>query len=389
MSRGPRLASLALGVCLATPAAGLELRGVWVVRTALTSPADVDAVVDEAVAAGFNAVLVQVRGRGDAFYASQLVPRSRLLAGQPASFDPLGRLLQRAHARGLEVHGWINVLLSADLPWKPPPAHVLSQHPDWVMVPRALARRAWSAPRAGLAELVREQTRGLDDVEGLYLTPAAAGVHEHLAAVVDELVRGYALDGLHLDFIRYPGPEFDYSPVALEAFRRHRGEGDPLELPQVDPQGFAEFRRGLLTRLAGRLAEAARRARPGIVVSAAVVPEEAQAVHHKFQAWPEWVVRGILDVVCPMAYTPDDRLFQRQLERAGELSRGALWIGIGAYRQPVEGTIEKLRLARRLGVRGAVIFSSESLDAAARERLRREIFSPSAVASRPGPAGGR
>src|SRR5262245_51775245 len=91
----------------------LEMRGLWVVRTGLVSPEAVDRVVDEAARAGFNALFVQVRGRGDAFYASYLVPRSELLRGQRADFDPLGRLLARARERGLQVHAWVNVLLSA------------------------------------------------------------------------------------------------------------------------------------------------------------------------------------------------------------------------------------------------------------------------------------
>jgi uncharacterized lipoprotein YddW (UPF0748 family) len=110
------LLSLAGPVSAAVPAAvpaRREMRGLWVVRTGLVTPASVDQVVDTAVRGGFNALFVQVRGRGDAFYASRLVPRSDLLRGQPAEFDPLARLLARARARGLEVHAWVNVLLSA------------------------------------------------------------------------------------------------------------------------------------------------------------------------------------------------------------------------------------------------------------------------------------
>ena len=67
-----------------------EMRGLWVVRTGLLSPESVDQVVDGAARGGFNALFVQVRGRGDAFYASRVVERSELLRGQPADFDPLG-----------------------------------------------------------------------------------------------------------------------------------------------------------------------------------------------------------------------------------------------------------------------------------------------------------
>src|SRR5512139_1523977 len=83
----------------AVPPTG-ELRGLWVVRTALVSPQAVDQAVDDAAEAGFNALFVQVRGRGDAFYRSSLVPRSTLLERQPRHFDPLARLLARARPRG-------------------------------------------------------------------------------------------------------------------------------------------------------------------------------------------------------------------------------------------------------------------------------------------------
>src|SRR3970282_325795 len=81
-----------------------ELRGVWIVRTALVSPEAVDRVVDEAASAGLNALFVQVRGRGDSFYRSSLAPRSPLLERQPKDFDPLRRLLARARMPRLSGH---------------------------------------------------------------------------------------------------------------------------------------------------------------------------------------------------------------------------------------------------------------------------------------------
>src|SRR5258706_8669587 len=119
-------ALLALILAAAAPASPQprEMRGLWVVRTALVSPEAVDKTVEQAAAAGFNALFVQVRGRGDAFYASKLAVRSAMLAGQPQDFDPLARLLERASARGLEVHAWINVLLSASFAGPLPAGHV-------------------------------------------------------------------------------------------------------------------------------------------------------------------------------------------------------------------------------------------------------------------------
>jgi uncharacterized lipoprotein YddW (UPF0748 family) len=369
---------LALGPAAAVAKGpGGETKGLWVVRTALVSPREVDRVVDDAARGGFNALFVQVRGRGDAFYTSRLVDRSPLLANQPRTFDPLARLLDRARARGLQVHLWINVLLTAHFGVALPPAHILRSHPDWVMVPKSMAKAGLGAHPKNLLRLVREAARGDSDVEGYYISPFAAPMAAHLEAVVRELLEGYAVDGLHLDFIRYPGPDYDYSRAALEAFRRAKGgAGDLLSGPLRDPQAFDAFRRDRLTSLVARLSAAARGAKPGLLVSAAVAPDEAQAVSQRFQDWPRWLDEGYLDAICPMAYTPDSRIFRAQIERAVARTqpKALVWAGIGAYRLTVDGTVEKIRLARQAGAAGILVFSHESLARGDMDRLREQVF---------------
>jgi uncharacterized lipoprotein YddW (UPF0748 family) len=352
-----------------------ELRGLWVVRTALVSPQSVDRVVDDAAEAGINALFVQVRGRGDAFYRSALASRSTLLERQSRGFDPLARLMARARARGMQVHGWVNVLLVAHFGQPLPRGHVLEKHPDWAMVPKSAATAALVASGPRRLRLILEAGRAEGDVEGYYLSPAVPGVGSHLEGVVRELVRAYPLDGLHLDFVRYPGPDFDHSRAALEGFRRASGGTDLLGGPAANPAAWGDYRRRVLTALVTRLAEAARAERPGLALSAAVAPDEALAVHHKFQDWPRWLSAGLLTALCPMTYTADNELFRQQLEAARERTGGAqpVWAGIGAYRLDVAGIVEKVALARRSGARGVVLFSHESLPEDLR-RLRDEAF---------------
>jgi uncharacterized lipoprotein YddW (UPF0748 family) len=356
------------------------MRGLWVVRTALTSPESVDRVVDEAARGGFTALFVQVRGRGDAFYASRLVPRSELLRGQPLQFDPFQRLLDRARGRGMQVHAWVNVLLSAGFGQRLPAGHVVVRHPEWVMVPKAAAAAVLREPSRTLAlvEAWRDE-----DAEGFYLSPSAPGVSDHLDEVVRELLNAYTVDGLHLDFIRYPSPDYDYSRPALASYARLKGTTALLAAPARYPGGWAQHRRQALDGLAARLSHTAHAVRRDIVVSAAVVPDEAEAVHHRFQAWPEWAARGILDAVCPMAYTPDSRLFRRQVEqiRARVGATVPVWAGVGAYRLPLESVMEKIQLARGAGASGVVLFSHESMAASDMDRLR-------AAFALPGGAGG-
>lgn len=354
-----------------------EMRGVWVVRTALATPETADAAVDDAARAGLNALFVQVRGRGDALYASRIVPRSEVLRGQPPEFDPLARVLARAHARGLQVHAWINVLLAGGFGVPFPAGHVVVTHPDWLMVPRAAAARALDTRGRSLAFLI--EARHGPDAEGFYLSPSAPEAVAHLDAVVRELVSAYAVDGLHLDFIRYPAADYDHSRAALTAFRARRGHGWLLDGPEADPAGWAGQRSAAVEALVARLARTARATRPSIVVSAAVVPE-ATAMRDKGQMWPAWVGRGLIDAACVMAYTPDTPQFRGQIaalrERLGP--QATLWAGIGAYRLPQESVIAKVRASRDAGASGVVLFSSDMLVSSNLDRLRAEAFGDAA-----------
>ena len=135
---------VAIGLVLALAAASGarvfardEVRALWVVRTSLVSPQAVDDMVVAAQQSGFNTLLVQVRGRGDAYFLNGLEPRPVSLTSQPA-FDPLGDTIAKAHARGLAVHAWINVNLVSGTNVPSDRTHIVYRHPEWLMVPRQL-----------------------------------------------------------------------------------------------------------------------------------------------------------------------------------------------------------------------------------------------------------
>jgi uncharacterized lipoprotein YddW (UPF0748 family) len=241
------------------------------------------------------------------------------------------------------------------------------------MVPKSAARPALASPR-DVQSLVKQVAWYDKEVEGYYLSPSAPGVPDYLEAVVREVVQDYAVEGLHLDFIRYPGPSYDYSAAALKGF--HPEPGDALEAALVNPTLYGDYLREKLTSLADRLARAARAGRPGIQVSAAVVADEAVAVSSRYQDWPRWLARGILDALCPMAYTPDTRVFRAQVVQArSRVSMGqALWAGVGAYRLSLGEIVEKIQVARDVGVSGVILFSHESLSPSEWRALQVQVF---------------
>jgi hypothetical protein len=77
-----------------------------------------------------------------------------------------------------------------------------------------------------------------------------------------------------------------------------------------------------------------------------------------------WAENGLLDVVCPMAYTTDMLLFTRQVEEAVRRTGAAtVWAGIGAYRLTPLQTVAFIATARSLGTSGVVLFSYDTMAA--------------------------
>jgi uncharacterized lipoprotein YddW (UPF0748 family) len=387
-----RVAALAGLVCAtllaspAPPAAGIEkaageVRALWVLRTSLTSPSAIDEMVRSARENGFNTLLVQVRGRGDAYYSSALEPRAADLPREPLTFDPLQHALAAARAASLGVHAWVNVNLvssAVDLPLAR--THIVLRHPSWLMVPRELAddlARVKPESPAYVGRLARWTRAQSDAIEGLYASPAVPAAAAHAEAVVRDIARRYAVDGIHLDYARYPSARFDYSPAAIAQFRAAlrpglsaavrqeldaRSRDDVLAYPDALPDAWKAFRVGRMTALMERLRAAVKSVRPDALVTMAAAPDIQDAYDQKFQDWRGWLRAGLVDAVVPMAYTPEPGRFAEQITAARDVAGGTrVWAGIGAYRLTATQTVENIRTARRIGTAGIVLFSYDSL----------------------------
>jgi uncharacterized lipoprotein YddW (UPF0748 family) len=375
-----------------------EVRALWVQRTSLTSPAAIARMVGAARAAGFNTLLVQVRGRGDAFFNDGVEPRASVLVGQPASFDPLATVLSSARSAGLRVHAWVNINLIASATELPAAQrHIIYRHPEWLMVPRALAHEMAGVDRDSpeyVGKLARHARAQSAQVEGLYLSPISGDAVAYTVSVVADLVKRYNVDGVHFDYLRYPTDEFDYSPGALSTFRREvAGELSRAERERYDarlsteptvyadafPEQWQDFRRMRLTMLTARLYASIKSYRRNAIVSAAVVPDAREAFSHRLQDWPGWTEGGLLDVLCPMAYTDDPAAFRAQIDSVRLLAKDIpVWAGIGAYRLSTSETIENILTAREIGARGIVLFSYDNLAAppGSLADIGRAVFNP-------------
>jgi uncharacterized lipoprotein YddW (UPF0748 family) len=349
-----------------------------VLRGSLTTPEKIDRLVAAASHAGFNKLFLQIRGRGDAYYASTLEPRGVAIAPR---FDPLGHAVAAARAAGLRVHVWFNVNLIASPNILPSDrAHIVYAHPEWLMVPRPLAADLARIPPRDpryLSKLVDWTKKNAAGVEGLYASPIVPDAARHVEAVVTDIVTRYPVAGVHLDYIRYPSPLFDHSQAALAGFRaslvrelpaaeRQRLDArlrhDPLVYADTFPDRWTTYRRLRLADLVARVRGAVRHARPDALVTAAVIPDAREAYEHKLQDWPDWARRGLIDAFCPMTYTASLQTFNRQVAAARQAAAPRpVWAGIGAYRLTAEQTVDHFAAAREAGAAGIVLFSYDSL----------------------------
>ena len=354
-----------------------EVRALWVVRYTMTTREAVLDMVEQAASAGINTLIVQVRGRADAFYRSGLEPRGEAIQ-EPAGFDPLALVIEEAHRRGMAVHAWVNT----HLVWGPTalpedPSHLVRAHPDWLAVPRELGRELVAVdpfePRF-VRRLIEHATANRHAVEGIYSSPSHPAVQDRVHAVWLDLAARYDLDGIHFDYIRFPSADYDYSVGALERFRiwargmMSEDRFQRLDRAYVDdlyafvdgaPELWNAFRREQVTHLVRRIYDDVKAVDPRLVVSAAVIADPDEALRHRFQAWTSWLAEGILDIAVPMAYTPDRERFRVLvgMARAAAGDRRRVWAGIGAYMNTASTTMEMIDIARAERAGGVVLFS--------------------------------
>lgn len=340
---------VAAGPCMeVTWVARHEVRGLWVVRTSMRTRSSVERVVALASSSNFNALFVQVNGRGEAYYTSAVLPKAPDVED---GFDPLAFCIERAHAAGLQVHAWINAFTVGKLGCREyEPGHVLSRHPEWALT-----------DDKGVSTLDYSQEMAEGELVSPMLDPAIEGVKAYVHDVFMEVVRNYDVDGVHFDYIRYPSPRFGYGAEAKAAFRDLAGP-DRADLGQGE---WDAFRRDQVTEVVRRVYQDVKRVKPWVAVSCAVLPDAADAAERTFQDWKTWLDQDIVDFVVPMAYAPDEEIFVRRVRDAvGAASGwGRVVAGIGAYNMLDDpaGCIERVEAARSMKTAGVVLFSYDAI----------------------------
>jgi uncharacterized lipoprotein YddW (UPF0748 family) len=203
-------------------------------------------------------------------------------------FDGVAALIRVAHERGVRVHAALltNVAVGVD-EFPASRDHVLYLHPDWLMVPRAIAaemQRTDLRSPGYVGRLARWSRANAPRVSGLYVSPLLPAATEYAARATEDLLRRYEFDEVDIHAVPC-ADDFDYSRAAMDVFRaavrarldaieRIRMDGietlDPFAYPNEFPEEWHLFQRTRLDELVARVTVAVKNARPSIPLRAAV-----------------------------------------------------------------------------------------------------------------------
>lgn len=322
-------------------------RALWVdaFHDGIKTRGQVDQLVARAHLANLNALFVQVRKRGDAYYNSGLEQRTddpAVTRGgyDPATgtfkvggYDPLAYVIQKAHSANppIEVHAWVNTFFVGQT------SEVWRQHPDWT----------------------NRIEDGTNDGYG-YLDPGNPAVQAYNRSVFMEIARQYPVDGIHLDFVRYPeGGNWGYTPAAVAAFNAALGKAGAPD--PADPD-FKQWRRDQVTNFVRDLHEDLLKLPRRVLLSGALIaygngPKtlaewmKTATYGDVYQDWYRWLQDGDVDFGVPMNYDRDSSPTQAGFFRAwsdwekDHQGRSRVVIGVGSFENYPEDSLAQVERA--------------------------------------------
>jgi uncharacterized lipoprotein YddW (UPF0748 family) len=336
-----------------------EVRAIWLDRgtiVAARSERQLALVFDRMAAAGINTVFLETVNAGYPIYPSSVAPQQNPLT---VGWDPLAAAVKLAHERKMELHAWVwvfsagnrrhNLLIGKPADYLGP---LLSVHPEWSN---------------------RSQTGEIYTPEGKpFLDPANPLVQDYLLKLYREIVTRYKVDGIHLDYIRYPrqepGADFGFGIAGRSQFQALTGV-DPVDISLNNSSlwwMWTEFRAKQVTQFVGRVSKEMKQIKPDLVISAAVFPwRNIERLTKIQQDWEVWVARGDVDLLVPMTYAPDtSRFLQQEVQPVLKgVAQSPVLILPGVLLRDMQETelLDQLQAVRDLPSGGYSLFAAEHL----------------------------
>uniref|UniRef100_UPI00402A1BF5 glycoside hydrolase family 10 protein n=1 Tax=Prevotella sp. TaxID=59823 RepID=UPI00402A1BF5 len=265
-------------------------------RSAEKQKEELRAILDRLQKANINTVLLQTRIRATTIYPSQYEPWDGCLSGFPGKspgYDALQFAIDECHKRGMEVHAWV------------------------VTIPVG----KWNS--YGCRQLRKRFPRLIKriDQDG-YMDPEATQTGCYLAEMCREIVQRYDVDGIHLDYIRYP---------ETWKFRISKDQA-----------------RGNITRIVEKIHQAVKKEKPWVKMSCSPIGKFDDLSRYWSHGWnaytkvaqdaQAWLKDGLMDELFPMMYFRGDQFFPFAIDWKEHSYGKIIAPGLGIYfLDPKEG----------------------------------------------------
>lgn len=361
-----------MGVEMSQPnlaAAKTKVRALWVecegTNDTLSSKEKIIQMLNIAKENKFNLVYVQIFRGHRAWFKSRLAPDGpyqKFLKKEKT--DMLQFLINEAHRRGIEVHGWMNQLRVVRNKQKKYP--VIERLGRDVVTRNGRGVSLWDFPYEKLPD------------GGLWLDPGSLKVQKFLGDIAAELVNEYPeIDGVHLDFVRIPfdvpyagsrwdgGKGFGYGKESVARFKRKTGLNPMnMEKTRENTQKWDDWRREQVSQGVRAVRRRLKAIDPSIKLTAAVLCWPDRAYLSSYQDWGGWLQEGIIDAAVVMNYSIDAKFVDRLSRQAIALKdRKDVYVGLGAYLldKDLKNYDFQLRETINLVPDGIVLFSYDSM----------------------------
>ena len=297
------------------------------------------AILDSLKRYNFNTVFFQVRARGEVFYISEIEPISSLIVpgkDRDTKFDPLAFAIEECHKRGMECHAWL------------------------VTYPLGNERHVRSLGSVCVTRRIPSITKKFKGE--WFLDPGNPRTDDYLLSIVNEIVRKYDIDGIHMDYIRYPD---------------NRGQFPDDDLYRVYGKGKlrSDWRRDNITRFVTKLYDSVKEIKPWVQISSAPLGRY-RTLNDRGRGWTahetvyqdavKWLELGKHDALYPMMYYKDDLFYPYLDDWVSKNNNRILVPGLGAYQMvelkwSLKDITDQINYARNNKAQGQAYFRTENL----------------------------
>ena len=295
-------------------------------------------ILDKLKEANFNTILLHAHARGDAFYESDIETWDECFTGTTGKYpgyDPFQFAVDECHKRGMEVHAWLGCMPIGGA------KHIV-----------ALGQKSITQTNSELIILANGC---------YYMNPGVPGTKEYIAKIACEITKKYDIDGIHLDYIRYPDTH-----VRFNDRRTFAKYGNGVE--------YHQWKRNNITAIVREVYQDVKKIKPWVKISSSPVGKYKDtsrysskgfnAYHVVYQDPQEWLREGIQDIIFPMMYFKDNNFYPFALDWQEKRYGRFVFPGLGDYfledaNWPIGEIERQINVLRQVGVQGQAHFRAK------------------------------